>query len=68
MEKDVKKVLNFIISFLELVEIQRLKAQAVKEQDFLLAVKYREEEVMLQMNLPNLEQLKELRNAISNRF
>jgi hypothetical protein len=64
MDKNVKKAFSFIISFLELVEIQRLKAQAVKEQNFQLAAKYRDEEVILQMNLPNLEELKELRDKL----
>lgn len=66
MNKNIKESLSFIISFLELLEIQRLKAKAVREQDFQLAAKYRDEEKILQKDLPNLEQLKQLRDEIFN--
>jgi len=66
MEKKLLlKLVDYIISVMEINEIARLKNEAVKKQDFKTALELRLKETDLTQNLISLEKIKELRSQIA---
>jgi hypothetical protein len=66
MEKEILlKLLDYIICVMEINETARLKNEAVKKQDFKLALELRQKETELTENLMPLEKIKEIRSKIT---
>lgn len=66
-EKEIiSQGLSYILSLFELNEIRRQKDMAVKNQQFELACDWREKETEAQKLIPTYEQLRELREQLTN--
>lgn len=62
----MRKILDYFLKVCELNEVIRQKHEAVKAQSFELAVKFRDEEKKLLLEIPGYEELKEMRQSLTN--
>lgn len=66
MEKELLlKLTDYLISIMEINETARLKNEAVRKQDFKLALELRQKENELSESLMPLDKIKELRSQIT---
>jgi hypothetical protein len=66
MEKELLlKLTDYLICIMEINETARLKNEAIRKQDFKLALELRQKENELSESLMPLEKIKELRGQIT---